>query len=152
MKAERRDFRTYRRPLFLVPLPANLTFDISLPVGKMVNRVVVGKLEQPLNYYGEEFLPAPSKDGVPFQLYVRYTRRASIDDVLDYTGDKTRYEDPVFVAYNLFSLQADHVMLNVKRKTLDASGNVVISDETGTMQRAESISLNIENGHATPLR
>jgi len=48
-----------------------------LPVGKIVDRVVVGKLDQPFNYYGEEFLPTPSKDGVPFQLYIRYTRRAS---------------------------------------------------------------------------
>jgi hypothetical protein len=45
MKAERRGFRTYRRPLFLVPLPVDLTFDITLPVGKIVDRVVVGRLE-----------------------------------------------------------------------------------------------------------
>jgi lipopolysaccharide assembly outer membrane protein LptD (OstA) len=89
---------------------------------------------------------------VPFQLYVRYTRRASIDNSLDYTCEKTPCEDPVFVAYNLFSLQADHVIFNVKRKLVQASGNVVVSDETGTVQHAEPITLNIENGHATPLR
>lgn len=151
-KAERRGFRAYRRPLFLVHSPVDLTFDIGLPVRKIVDRVVVGKLQEPLNYYGEEFLPASSKDGIPFQLYVRYTKRASIDDSLDYTGEESPYEDPVFVAYNLFSLQADHVIFNVKRKTLEASGNVVVSDETGSVQRAKSISLNIEDGHATPLR
>jgi hypothetical protein len=121
-------------------------------VGKIVDRIVVGRLEQPFNYYGEELLPVPSRDGVPFQLYVLYTGRASIDNSLDYTCEKTPYEDPVFVAYNLFSLQADHVIFNVKRKTLEASGNVVVSDETGTVQRTESITRNIENGHATPLR
>ncbi len=89
MKAERRFFRTYRRPLFLVLLPAELTFDISLPVGKIVDRVVIGNLVQPLNYYGEEFLPVSSKDGGAFQLYVRYTTRTSIDDRLDYSGEKT---------------------------------------------------------------
>ena len=120
----------------------------------MVNRIVVGEgeLVQPFNYYGEEFLPVPSKAGVPFQVYVRYTKRASMGDSLDYAGEKTPYEDPVFIAYNLFSLRADHVIFNMKRKTLDASGNVVVSDETGTVQRAESVSLNIEDGHATPLR
>ncbi|MFY9644870.1 MAG: carboxypeptidase-like regulatory domain-containing protein [Terriglobales bacterium] len=101
MRAERRFFRTYRRPLFLVLLPAEVTFDISLPVEKIVNRVVVGKLVQPPNYYGEEFLPVSSRDGGAFQLYVRYTTRASIDDGLDYSGEKAPYEDPVFVAYNL---------------------------------------------------
>lgn len=150
MKAEGRGFRTYRRPLFLVRLPVNLTFDVTLPVGKIVDRVVVGELDQPFNYYGEEFLPVPSKDGVPFQLYVRYTRRASIDGCLDYTGGDR--EDPVFVAYNLFTLQADHVSFDVERKTLRANGNVVVSDGTGTTQQAKSISLSIENGHTTSLR
>ncbi len=152
MKAERRGFRIYRRPLFFIPFPADLKLDISLPAGKIVDRVVVGGPEEPFNYYGEEFLPVSAKDGMPFQLYTRYNWRASIDDDLDYTGEKTPYEDPVFVAYNLISLQADHVIFNVKRKTLKASGNVVLSDETGRVQRAASISLSLENGHATPLR
>lgn len=152
MTAERKGFRTHRRPLFLVASPLGLTFDISLPVGKIVDRVVVGKLDQPFNYYGEEFLPTPSKDGVPFQLYIRYTRRASNGNTLDYSGEKNPYEDPVFVAYNLFSLQADHVIFDVERKNLKASGIVVVSDGTGATQRAESINLNIENGHTTPLR
>jgi len=152
MKAEHRGFRTYRRPLFLVHSPVDLTFDIGLPVGKIVDRVVVRELQEPFDYYGEEFLPAYSMDGLPFQLYVRYTRRASIDGSLDYRGEKSPHEDPVFVAYNLFSLQADHVIFNAKRKTLEASGNVFVSDESGTTQRAESVSLKMEDGHATPLR
>jgi Carboxypeptidase regulatory-like domain len=152
MTAERKHFRTYRRPLFLVESPLSLTFDISLPLGKIVDRVVVGKLDQPFNYYGEEFLPAPSKDGVPFQLYVRYTKRASNGNTLDYSGENNPHEDSVFVAYNLFSLRADHVIFDVERKTLRASGSVVVSDGTGTTQRAESIDLSIENGRTTPLR
>src|ERR1700690_1312438 len=43
MKAELLGFRIYRRPLFLVKLPVGLTIDISLPVGKIVDRIVVGK-------------------------------------------------------------------------------------------------------------
>jgi hypothetical protein len=157
MKAERRGLRTCRRPLFLVSLPTDLMFDITLPAEQMVDRIIAGKVasersDLPLNWYGEEFVPLPSKDGVPFQLFVRYFRRTAIDDSLEYTGETIPYEEPVFVAYNLFSLQADHVILDVKRRTLKARGNVVMSDEAGTMQRPETISLSIEDGHATPLR
>jgi lipopolysaccharide export system protein LptA len=55
------------------------------------------------------------------------------------------------VAYNLFSLQADHVVYNVKFRTVEAIGNVVVVNESGATQRAESMTLRIKNGQAIPL-
>jgi len=70
-----------------------------------------------------------------------------------YTGERTReYHTPVFVAYNLFSLQADKVSYDVQKRTIEASGNVIAVNESGASQRADSMALKIENGQVTPLR
>jgi hypothetical protein len=156
MKAERRGLRTYRRPLFLVSLPTDLMFDITLPVGQMVDRIIAGKVvsersDQPFNYYGEEFLPLPSKDGVPFQVFVRYFRRTATDDHLEYTDEKTPYEEPVLVAYNLFSLQADKVIYDAQKRTIEASGNVIAVNELGATQHSNSMAFKIEDGQVALL-
>jgi lipopolysaccharide assembly outer membrane protein LptD (OstA) len=78
-------------------------------------------------------------------------RRAATDGTYTYEDEKLPYEDPVFVAYNLFSLQADHVVYNVKFRTVEAIGNVVVVSESGAAQRAESMTLRIKNGQAIPL-
>src|SRR5437016_3003584 len=119
MTAQSPGFRFYRRPPFRVTSSASISFDIILPVGKTINRIVVSSsgapvtpeewdaaLKNPLPYYGEESFSASSDDGVPFQLYIRYMSRAATDGTYSYAGEKLPYEDPVFVAYNLFSLQA----------------------------------------------
>jgi lipopolysaccharide assembly outer membrane protein LptD (OstA) len=70
-----------------------------------------------------------------------------------YAGDNyPPFKNPVFVAYNLFSLQADKVKYNAHSRTLEASGNVVVMNESGVTQRAESIKLKIESGQAIPLQ
>jgi lipopolysaccharide assembly outer membrane protein LptD (OstA) len=63
-----------------------------------------------------------------------------------------RYETQVFVAYNLFSLQADKVTYDPQKRTIEASGNVVAVNESGTTQRAGSMAFKIENGQVALLR
>ena len=49
-----------------------------------------------------------------------------------YTGERTRqYQTPVFVAYNLFSLQADKVTYDAQKRTIEATGNVIAVSESG---------------------
>jgi hypothetical protein len=164
MTVVRRDLRPYRRPLFRVASPASLTFNLIMPLDKHVHRRFSNNSGEPLTpeqreaiskvpppYYGEEFFPARSKDGVPFQLYVRYERRTVIDDRYDYTGKNVQSEDPVFVAYNLFSLEANEVIYDARNRTIEARGNVIVANESGTEQRADSITFKIGNGQATPI-
>jgi lipopolysaccharide assembly outer membrane protein LptD (OstA) len=57
----------------------------------------------------------------------------------------------VFVAYNLFTLRADHVTYDQKDQTLHANGKVVMINEKGESQRADEMTFRIENGEAIPL-
>jgi hypothetical protein len=152
MTAQSRGFRFYRRPLFRVASPVNVRFDIVLPVGKNINRIEVGETGPP-SYCGEESFSAPSKDGTPFQLYIRYGGlRSTTGETRDYSGDKTKYDDPVFVAYSLFSLQADRVIYDVKERTIKARGNVVVANESGGTRRADSMIFKIDDGRVALLR
>jgi Carboxypeptidase regulatory-like domain len=158
MTAEIFGFRPYRRPLFRVKSPTSLEFDIILSVQPTCDIVVVGasghtatpqewaaaKKELCLH---EEFLPSPSNEGAPFQLYFRYEHRTLADNIYAYKGEKNTRE-PVFVAYNLFSLQADEVIYDAKNRIINASGSVVVVDESGATQYGDSMNFKIENGEA----
>jgi hypothetical protein len=101
---------------------------------------------------GEDSFPVPSKDGTPFQLCIQYPQRQASDRGYVYNSNKTAEPDvPVFVAYNLFSLEANTVFYDVKNRTIAASGNVVTADGLGETQHADSIRFKIENGEAVPL-
>jgi hypothetical protein len=153
MTAQIRGFRPYRRPLFHVASPLNVRFEIVLPVGKIVDRLVVGTETGPPSYCGEEFFSVPSKEGATFRLYIRYGGlRSTTGETLDYRGDKAKYDDPVFVAYNLFSLQADRVVYDVNNQTIKATGDVVVADESGKTQRIDGINLKLDNGKASAIR
>ena len=90
---------------------------------------------------------------MPFQLSILYGTRTPVGSTYSYIGEKTHeYEAPVFVAYNLFSLQADRVTYDVEKRTIEASGNVVAVNELGTTQRADSMVFRIENGQVALLR
>ncbi len=51
----------------------------------------------------------PSKDGTPLELYIRYSNREVTEQGYGYGGDKHPEHVPVFVAYNLFTLEADGI-------------------------------------------
>lgn len=105
-----------------------------------------------LPMYEEELFPVPSADGVAYELCIRYTTGHRTNGTYDYSGDRSSHDDPVFVAYNLFSLHADHVTYDVKTRTLEASSNVVAVDESGVSRRGESMKFKIEDGQAIHLK
>ncbi len=152
------DFRRYHRPVFSVTSSSDLTLDVMLPAAPICDTRVVGDSgslatgEEPTAPIKEactreELFTVPSKRGVPFQLYIRYRKRTQKSNTLDYFGETTPVEDPVFVAYNLFSLQADHVTYNVMTRTLEARDNVV-EGESGK-KYGDWMNFRLENGEAS---
>jgi hypothetical protein len=158
-----RGFRFYRRPLFRVASPVsavmNATLLVGPPCGDMVmirGTQVTAEQERGISTDDcerEDLIRVPSGNGMPFQLSILYGSRALVGSMYSYIGEKTHeYESPVFVAYNLFSLQADKVSYDAEKQTIEASGNVVAVNELGTTQRANSMVFKIENGQVTLLR
>jgi hypothetical protein len=102
---------------------------------------------------GEDSFPDPSKDGAPLQIYVRYPQRQPTDHGYVYTADSFGQTDaPVFLAYNLFSLEANKVIYDAKNRTIEASGNVVVDNASGMTRRADSMTFKIEDGQARLLK
>ena len=82
---------------------------------------------------------------------MHYGNRTAVNGSYAYTSQKL-LAPQVFVAYNLFSLLADNVVYDAAHRTLEASGHVVVIRETAAAERADSISLKVENCEAIPLR
>lgn len=147
-------FRPYRRPLFRVTAPANLTFDVTLTIAPTCDLVVVPPTPESRAAaekefcLREDFFPLPSKDGVQYQLYIRYVKHTAVGGKNNYSGGKYPNEDPVFVAYNLFSLQADRVAYDSTNRIIEASGNVLVVNESGALQRGDYVSFKLEEGQA----
>ena len=97
---------------------------------------------------GRDYLPIPSEHALTFDLLIQYSNRQRADDKSTYRHDA---RGPVFVAYNLFSLEADKVIYDVKNRTIAASGNVVVADGSGATRHAESLGFRIEDGQVVPL-
>ena len=163
MTAEVLGFRTYRRPLFRVTSAETIAFDFTLPVQPTCDLTVVGtdggtataeewSAAKRQFCLSEDFFSTPSSDGVPFQIWIRYVRRNESGESYFYTGKKTPNNDPVFVAYNLFSLRADKVTYDSKSMTIRATGNVFVAFESGLNQSADSVAFKIENGRAIPIQ
>jgi len=145
----------YRRPLFRVASPTKVTLNVSFdaqiscePAFLAGHIPTADEWEQACG--GTELFSIPSDDNTPFQLSVRYGGWKRDDGGFTYWGRKIPHV-PVFVAYNLFTLQADKVVYNVKNGTLEATENVVVENADGTARRADSITFKIENGEAIPL-
>jgi hypothetical protein len=104
------------------------------------------------NCPSEELISVPSGNGLPFQLSILSGSRTTVGDTCSYIGEKTpQYQAPVFVAYNLFSLQADKVIYDQQKRTIEASGHVVATDGSGVTSRADSMAFKIENGQVALL-
>jgi hypothetical protein len=163
MTADALGFRPYRRPLFRVTSAETITFDVTLPVGSTCDIQVVrtdGGTPTPEDLEAakrqlclkEDFFSVPSSDGEPFQVWIRYVRHSESGDTHFYTGEKTPNDDPVFVAYNLFSLRAGKAIYDEKSRTIKATGNVVAVDKFGVTQSGDSMAFEIENGQAIPIQ
>jgi hypothetical protein len=159
-KPVERYLQRYRRPLFRVASPTTLTFNITLdPAGPFCDSKKPA-LDQPAPADdgvrvcgGADSFPVPSHDEVPFDILIQYETRRPTDGGYTYnTGAHLPgSQSPVFVAYNLFTLQADHVLYDVQGQNLETTGNVVATNADGTTKRADSMTFKIENGEATPL-
>ena len=149
--------RTYQRPLFRIAASTNITWDVSIlpgipcdlawPDGHVTTNDEAGDF-----CGGWEFFPVSSQDGIPFQLLINYPARQRTDHETVYISRSLQnIKDPVFVAYNLFTLEADRVTYDEKTRTLEAMGNVGTFNEKGEKQTADSMTFKIDNGEATRL-
>jgi hypothetical protein len=150
MTAQYRGFNVFHRPPFRVSKPARITFDATLIVTASCDVVSVDPTGEACP--SEESFGLPSEDHVPFELYVRYGSRGLSGSIYSFADRKSPYGNRVFVAYNLFSLQADRVTYNASSRVLDAQGNVSYVSESGQTQRADSLAFKIEGGQAVRLR
>lgn len=140
----------YQRPLFRVALPTSLTLDVILDPQIFCDPGVPAPGHVPADYSPcreVDLFSVPSEDGIPFQVLIRCFARWKTESGYAYGA----VNNPVFVAYNLFTLRADHVTYDVQAKILRASGRVVTTNSDGATQRADSMAFKIENGQAFPL-
>lgn len=169
---------TYKRPLFRVASPTNIVFDVSLDAYEKRNCEIwnpppgneISERDRVKNACGglDEF-PLPSEDGTAFQLLIRFGTRKPTDSGYVYSApvdfsvipepsyvyrsgrNPPTLGPPVFVAYNLSTLRAEHVAYDEKNQKLQANGKVVVTNEKGETRRADSMTFRIENGQITPL-
>jgi len=92
---------------------------------------------------GQEFFPVPSADGVPFEVL--------IGGLCDPPGVFHGINEPAckneFATYNLLTMRADSIVYRPTERTLDANGNVVVTDESGET-KARSMILYLQDGRA----
>jgi hypothetical protein len=158
LAAQTAGFKTYRRPPFRVSGPSHLTFDVRLQLGRCGDMVIISGSGRPptdAEIYAatescrhEDLFPW-SNDGGHFQLSIQFETRIRAADAYSYSGASR--EDPVSVAYNLFSLHADRVVYNAKEKTMEARGDVVMEDEYGK-RSADAITFKLEDSQPKQLR
>ncbi len=145
------DVSVYRRPPFHVDAPINLVMDISLPVGSLCGNMSTtpeGLAHLSALCAGEEFFPAPSADGVPFEVHLW----GGSYGLVSCTGaDNVEGCKREFATYNLLSVAADKIVYHPPERILGASGNVVVGDESGE-HRADSIAFKIQDGLAIPVQ
>jgi len=136
---------------FLVKSPGTVIINGELYLAPGTCDIVVGgSAEQQLEQMkdmcgGDDKFPLPISDGTPLILYVRFPYRTRSGPQYRYRGE-TSPQTPVFLAYDLFSLEADEVSYDSKNQLIVASGHVVSTDQTGSSKRADSISFKIKNG------
>lgn len=146
--------------LFRVQSPTTIVLNGSLHMAR-TNCDVVANSDTPElhteelkdNCGGEDSLPIPSKEGVLLELRVRYPERQLTRRGYRYGREicSTQPEAPVFVSYDLFSLEAKVVYYDAKNHTIVATGNVVTEDGSGKARRADAMAFRIEDGHAISL-
>ena len=97
--------------------------------------------------YGEKFFPVPSADGVPFEVHLGGLDESRESCSINGVNEAARE----FATYNLLSVEADKVVYHPDEKTLEASGGVVIEDESGK-HKAHSIIFHLQDGLAVPIQ
>ena len=104
---------------------------------------------------GEDAFPLPGNDGTALELSIRYAFRTRVGKNYAYrrSGGQMlpNYRTPVFVAYDLFTLEADEVSYDLQKHTIVAKGDVVISGGSGNSKPTASLRFKIKDGQVTPL-
>jgi len=154
-------YPTYQRGLFRIPPVANVTIDISFPstvtVGCEYGVPTRSKIEPtPYPCGGSVSFPVPSKDGTPFELFIGFERCESSAGGCIYSAGQDSvqktHRTQVFVAYNLFTLMADHVTYNSGDRILQADGRVMAEGADGRKRHAESMTFEIVDGEAVSVK
>jgi hypothetical protein len=153
-----RKLQPYQRPLFRVASPTSLTLNVTLdpPDPTCEPGYGVGPSasspEGALVCGGQDRFAIPSDDKVPFELLIRYRARRPAEKGYLYDGSRGgSWNTPVFVAYDLFTLQADHVTYDSQSHVLQANGRCTVEDPDGRIKRADSMAFKIDNGEAVPI-
>lgn len=154
-------FLKTRRIQFRAPSPATLTVNgVAYPVRQTCDAVFPGttaeQREQAFRDLcgGEDSFEIPSDNGKFLHLYIEFGKRRRGDAEYAYSSYREPKGDlltPVFVEYNFSSLQANEAVYDLSTHVLKASGNVVVTDESGATTHSDFASFKIENGHFTPL-
>jgi hypothetical protein len=145
----------YKRPLFRVPSAANVSLNATFPSGSSCDLVTAdGHMpteEDARNACGgTDLFSVPSENNDPFQLSIQYGTRRPIGRKFEY-GVIKALNIRILVAYNLFTLQADHVAYDEENRILEASGDAVVERADGTTQNADLMRFKINDGQVTPI-
>jgi hypothetical protein len=147
----------YRRPPFRVVSAADVSMNATFPSYSSCDLVSTDgheiTAEDGRNFCeGTDLYSIPSKEQYSFQLSIQYGTRHPNEQKIEYYGRKlgtgtTR----VLVAYDCFTVQADHVEYDEQKRILEASGNVVVDGPDGTTQNTQAIRFALTNGEASLL-
>jgi hypothetical protein len=143
---------------FRVTVPRTVSLDLFLhpPVGCAGIKIITSDGHPPTNEEieqrdedcrGERIYPIPSVDGVPFELRIGGLAH-------DLCQPRTKHNpacEREFATYNLLSVQADKLIYHQLEGVLEASGNVVIKDESGE-HRKDSVAFGFADGRAIQLQ
>jgi hypothetical protein len=153
------DYGTYyRRPIFRVLSPQTIVLDVTLypplpicdlgiititrPDGTTKTETAGAPDDIRDGCGGFDRLPISSEGDMSFELLVRYTSRLRRDGERTYNSG---FLSPVFVAFNLFTLTADHVTYDLASRTLLATGNVTTTNGSAGATHANSMKFRIDN-------
>lgn len=153
----------YKRPLFRVSSPKTIVLDVTLsrlvrscdpgvigvtrPDGMAYTETVGTPDDLRDKCGGWDRFPIFSGKGGSFELFVRYDSRRRNDGRRVYDSG---FRSPVLVAFNLFTLTADHVTFDITSRTLVATGNVTTTNGSAGSTRTNSAKFRI--GPARVLR
>jgi hypothetical protein len=151
----------YSRPIFRVTSPLSIVLNGTLPTGSHSCDISWDRSAPPQDpdelqdavknlCGGEDNFATTPQNGSSFKIYIRYSQRRPFNNG-GYAYSSHRLgptSTPVFVAYNLFSLQAKEVTYDPQDGVLAAQGDVVVADASGKEQRFESARFRMEAGEA----
>jgi hypothetical protein len=157
--------RDYRRPLFRVSSPKTIVLDVPLypPLPSCDSGIISvtrpdgtpEKTETVLTHDefrdecgGWDRFPIFSSEGGSFELLVRYYSRRRSDGERVYDSG---FQNPVLVAFNIFTLTTDHVTYDMASRTLLATGNVTTTNGARASTHANSMKFRIANDSAKRL-